>query len=118
MRGTAGFSAMMPGGTGFTDVTVDVNAVGPSDYLCRGSSMCDLDNDGDLDIFESKVNQDEKNILFIQNGADTTFLRAEDSAGVSDVGHRGATHAVGDYDTHFQRRPRPVLFRAVNMDIT
>lgn len=79
------------GGLHFTDVTESA-AVGDQGYG-MGASCCDIDRDGDIDLFVSNVGKD---VLYI-NAGDGTF---EDGTAISGLGNDGfcASAAFGDLD--------------------
>ncbi|MBN2226550.1 MAG: VCBS repeat-containing protein [candidate division Zixibacteria bacterium] len=85
-------------GSGFTDVTVDFNAIGPTGDVIRVVNFADFNNDSYLDIYESNYNSGDPSILFLYDSDLNEFYRAENSAGVANTSSHKASHAIGDFD--------------------
>lgn len=93
-------------GVAFTDKTSTYGVAGISNVLDRSASLIDIDNDGDLDIFEGQYTGANK--LYINNGPDTTMTEASATYGLNLSGTNfipgwGDINADGNLDVNITR---------------
>jgi Ca2+-binding RTX toxin-like protein len=87
--------SVTPPGFGLADVASTAGLTLPSNSDATGSAWGDYDNDGDLDLFIVR-NQDQSDLLF-ENQGDGSFVDVSILAGITDSA-AGDGVAWGDYD--------------------
>ena len=83
----------------FEDVTTTAFGASPLVRKTNGAAWADIDNDGDLDLYTTAV-QEERHLLYLNNGGTFTEVAAARGAGVGGAGLtvHGTGVAFGDYD--------------------